>query len=64
MHEYQKYEEALMCRNLKFSDRKSLQRAFVYGRNRGQAAERRRSREKNEQKELDDDCEREEKHDG
>jgi hypothetical protein len=52
-----------MSRHLKFSDRKALQRAYVYGRNRGQAAERRRSREENEQKELDDDCEREENHD-
>jgi hypothetical protein len=53
-----------MSRHLKFGDRKALQRAYTYGRNRGQAAERRRNREENEQRELDDDFEREEKRDG
>ena len=44
-----------MSRNLKLSDKKKLQRIFLQGRNRGQAAERHRMCEENEQKELDDD---------
>jgi hypothetical protein len=54
-----------MNRHLKFSDRTALQRAFLQGRNRGEAAERRRSREEKEQEELDHDSEADhEQHDG
>ena len=54
-----------MGRHLKFSDRKALQRAFLQGRNRGKAAEQRRTRAESEQNELEDDFEREEpRHDG
>jgi hypothetical protein len=43
-----------MGKHLKFSDKKKLQRAFSLGRNRGEAAERRRTRAETEQ----DDSER------
>jgi hypothetical protein len=52
-----------MSRHLKLSDRKKLQRIFLQGGNRGQAATQRRMREEREQGELDDHFEREKSHD-
>jgi hypothetical protein len=46
-----------MSRDLKFSDKKKLQRIFLQGRNRGVAAAQRRMREEQEQEELDHDSE-------
>jgi hypothetical protein len=46
-----------MSRDLKFSDKKKLQRIFVQGRNRGQAAAHKRMREEREQEDSETDHE-------
>jgi hypothetical protein len=46
-----------MSRNLKFSDKKKLQRIFLQGRNRGQAAAHRRMREERDQEDSEREAE-------